>query len=384
MQKDFFKRNIIVKNTINLIYHLSVYMFFILMAGNILYFIPIIGDVSTSFSGSLIHIWIIVAIILFAISIIRLIKIKNKTSILNFGISMLSLALCIYIMVKLISALNSQGANIRLLKSYIKEDVSTIKTETTQFSDENNQNLPIEIYYENKDNPLIIYIHGGGWISGTVKDNEYTMKVLAKNGYTVASIGYELSTAEKHLWNKVESQLLLGITEICEKQKNIYMIGDSAGGNLVLDIAYKINAGIYKSINGKDLPKVKAVSVNYPVTNPKDFYNNDNFMAKNVSKKMTTYFFGGTPVEFSERYDEIMPEKYIGTNTPPTAVIVGENDPLVPPQSTYSFIEKLKVKGIKNRLIKAPYFGHAGDAHKNNLFNQAYINMTLDWIKKTI
>ncbi|MBR3325066.1 MAG: alpha/beta hydrolase [Clostridia bacterium] len=380
MKKEF----TIGAKIVRTMYYIIIYIFAIFMLGNIFYKIPIYGDVATSYSGSLIHVWIIVATLLLIISLIRFIKIKNKINIINLIISIFSVLVCFFILTKIMISFNEQGVNVSLLKSYFKEDVSKVQKEVTNYVDGEGNELPINLYYsESKNNkPIIVYTHGGGWITGSENDNEYTSKVLAKNGYVVASIGYQLSTEEKHLWDKTEKQILYGINKIATElnSEEIYTIGDSAGGNLALEISYKINNGMYDEVYEEKLPRVKAVSVNYPVTNPKDFYyNNTNVMSSELSKTMARCYTGGSPQEYPNRYETISPANYISKNTPPTSIIVGENDPLVPPYSTYNFADGLNKNGVKSKLVKVPYFGHAGDMYKNNLFNQAYINLTQKW-----
>ncbi|MBR3134451.1 MAG: alpha/beta hydrolase fold domain-containing protein [Clostridia bacterium] len=373
------------KQLLKTVYSVTNYMFFILMFGSVFNSIPLLGDVSTSIAGSLIHIWIIFGIILFIISLLFLKENNDNLSIINTIVNSISLAMCIFILIRIIYSFNVQDLNVSMFKTYFKQNVSEVKTEYREYKDEEGNEFPLNLYYldELNDKPIIVYIHGGGWIEGSENDNEYTSKVLAMNGYNIVSVGYELSNDEKHLWDKNEKQILYALAWVSQNLKvdSIYMIGDSAGGNIVLNIAYKINDKTYSDINGMILPTVNAISVNYPVTNPTSFYYNDSSMSKEISKTMVTRYIGGTPEEYPQRYEEISPEKHISENIPPTFIIVGENDALVPPESTYGFIEKLNEKGIKNKLVTVPYFGHAGDKYDNNLFNQAYINQTLEWFK---
>lgn len=365
-------------------YIIIVALFGLFMITSLMYKIPILGSIATTYSGSLIQVWMIIAILLSGISVFKLKRLKNKTNVVNFIITTLSLIICIYILTRISVSLNTQVTSVKLIKTYYPENISKVTTKVIYYKDEQDNELPINLYYENStnDKPVIIYIHGGGWILGSENDNEYTSKVFAKNGYVVASIGYQLSSDSVHLWDKTEKQILYGIKEVADylKSTSTYMIGDSAGGNLALGISYKLNSKTYKFT---DLPfKIRAVSVNYPVTNPSKFYNNQNLVSKELSKRMATSYVGGSPQEYPERYNEISPENFISENTPPTSIIVGENDTLVPPTSTYEFAQILQKKGIINQLIRVPFFSHAGDVHRNNLFNQAYINSTIEWFKK--
>ena len=372
-----------MKKIISIVIDVLAVVLFILMLGSLINNIPIIGDFSTTFSGQLIQIWLPLIVVTLAISGYRWLKNKNRKNTAILIILIISFLMATYITTIIVTSFSGQDVKVSFFKTFTIENTSDIKIENLKYKDKSGQELPIRLYYkDNKEGKkTIIYTHGGGWIWGSEADQQYTLGVLAKKGFVCASIGYELSNAEKHLWDKTEEQILYGINYITDylNKDEIYVIGDSAGGNLALDIAYKISDGTYSEIKERKLPIIKAVSVNYPVTDPKEFYYNNNFLAQKTSKKMTTQYLGGTPEQVPERYEKCNPKNHIGKNTPPTCIIVGENDPLVPVQSTYDFSKSLSENRIKNKLVKIPYFGHACDLHKNNLFNQAYINLTLQW-----
>lgn len=108
------------------------------------------------------------------------------------------------------------------------------------YIDDGNRYHLLDVYYpENTTEPLpvIIDIHGGGWVYGTKEVNKVYCMKLAKKGYTVFNINYRLipdcTFAEQ--MNDV-SKALKWIDENlseypCNKDK-IYLTGDSAGGQL--------------------------------------------------------------------------------------------------------------------------------------------------------
>ena len=49
-----------------------------------------------------------------------------------------------------------------------------------------------------KSDKVIIWVHGGGWNSGTPKDFDYVGQHIAKTGYRCISMGYRLSTRFKY------------------------------------------------------------------------------------------------------------------------------------------------------------------------------------------
>lgn len=93
----------------------------------------------------------------------------------------------------------------------------------------------------NDQNKIIYYIHGGGFVCGSTKARVMFTNYLAnKLGYNVASIDYPL--APEHPFPEGIDACLLGYKELLKtyKSKDIVLIGESAGGNLVLSLLLKI------------------------------------------------------------------------------------------------------------------------------------------------
>ena len=112
------------KQLLKTVYSVTNYMFFILMFGSVFNSIPLLGDVSTSIAGSLIHIWIIFGIILFIISLLFLKENNDNLSIINTIVNSISLAMCIFILIRIIYSFNVQDLNVSMFKTYFKQNVS--------------------------------------------------------------------------------------------------------------------------------------------------------------------------------------------------------------------------------------------------------------------
>jgi len=113
-------------------------------------------------------------------------------------------------------------------------------------------NIGARLYQQEKNShqPLIIFIHGGGWCIGSVDTHdEVTRRLCIKSGFPVLSIEYTLSPEVKYPgaldeifevvdWTKNNAELLSADIN------KLMIIGDSAGGNLTLTTALKmIEAG---------------------------------------------------------------------------------------------------------------------------------------------
>ena len=132
------------------------------------------------------------------------------------------------------------------LKNYVK--VKVIHSQKLLLSFENNYSF-FDIY------SIIIHIHGGGFVAMSSSSHEiYTRKWANGTGIPVFSIDYRLSpqvSFPKALDDVY--QTYLWIINYCEDIfnltiKNIFLTGDSAGGNLALALNYLL---IYKNIQKK-------------------------------------------------------------------------------------------------------------------------------------
>lgn len=239
--------------------------------------------------------------------------------------------------------------------------------------------------------PIVVYIHGGGWIENDRYFRARQCKIFAEQGYVSLTLDYTLSSENRHLAVDcaTEKQLTRAIALIGKYGRllggdtsRIYLMGDSAGGNLALDLAYKINGGVYKECDGVELPKITAVSVIYPVADPATFYNNDDLVFSEEAKKMAEYYTGTTPEENPSVYDAITPANFITADAPPTFIMVGEHDTLVPPQATYDLADALEKAGVECELVRVPGANHTMDIPTGNSVCQGYGQLAHAWFEK--
>lgn len=351
--------------------------------GTLLYFVPLIGDLATMGFFRFYKILLACNALLLVMAIVYLCIRKAKRYIVHAVISVITVAVFVFLSVFIPSNINSQGEKISFAKIFSSTDFSEIKEYSTVYTSEPNK-CKLSVFYtgdEVGNKPVIFYAHGGGWIIGSRYDRLHITKQLAKNGFVVVCADYSLSTQENNYWDFTEKQLLkavewtnINIANYGGNAQRFYMVGDSAGGNLALNLAYKINSGEYKN-----MPKVNAVSVIYPVTSVEDFYNLGNLVTKPSAQKMAACYTGGSPEEYPERYSTVNPAQFISANTPPTLITLGTGDTSVNPKSTYAFAKKLEQKGVETALIKVPFANHVADSEDNNFMSQAYVNNTIKW-----
>ena len=108
------------------------------------------------------------------------------------------------------------------------------------YADDNYRSHLFDIYYPEHINdalPVIIDIHGGGWMYGYKEINKYYNMYLASRGFYVFSINYTLAPEADY-----KQQISECFEAFCEIEKaashypcdmkNVFLTGDSAGGHL--------------------------------------------------------------------------------------------------------------------------------------------------------
>lgn len=237
--------------------------------------------------------------------------------------------------------------------------------------------------------PVLVYVHGGGWIEGTADSGSRNMRWFAEHGWIVFSVEYSLSSDVEHLWNVTPEQIGCALAWIGEHAtdyggdpSNLFMEGESAGGNLVINAAYASNRKLLKSNCGQGLPHVKAISVAYPVTDVASFYHDPDPFLGPGAQKMAGGYTGGSPESFPDRYASINSSTFVGDGIPPTQLIQPEQDHFVIPGPNYTFLRKVAGLGVETRLIKVPYGEHADDEIYNGINNQILRQATLSFFDR--
>ncbi len=123
--------------------------------------------------------------------------------------------------------------------------------------------------------PLMLFIHGGGWTSGSVKEF-VDARWYADHGWLVVSADYRLAKANSATWDKAPADVgcalswaALNAERFGGDPKRITVFGMSAGGNLALNLAWAAaldRAPTTCPSLGK-VPKPQAVVADYTVAN---------------------------------------------------------------------------------------------------------------------
>ena len=201
--------------------------------------------------------------------------------------------------------------------------------------------------------PAIISVHGGRWRAGNRADAS-SIKVAqwAEFGFFSMSIDYRLVGGSPAPAPQLD--LLCAIrwlhahaADYNVDPERIYLIGQSAGGQMVSMIATAGEAG-FPRVGGwekarSDVRAVISVAATYD---------------------LTTLSWGNlwTPVtgDVNEARRHASPINHVSATTKPILVIHSDDDKSVPVQQAADFVEKLKAAGVTHRYVHYTDKGHMG------------------------
>jgi len=228
--------------------------------------------------------------------------------------------------------------------------------------------LDIYLPTQSKDSyPLIIWIHGGAWMSNDkYADMGYmkqTLKSFIDSGYAVASIDYRWSTmaifpAQIQDCNQAIEYLYQHADKYKLDRKRFALIGFSAGGHLANLVGLSNNNLIKDFYADGKKPHFKIRLV-------LDFYGPANFFTLKGNdskdpKNPINLLLGGTVTDKPDLAKEASPITYIDKNDPPFLIVQGEKDESVNPDQATALNTRLMSAGVKSELIIVPGAPHYG------------------------
>lgn len=218
--------------------------------------------------------------------------------------------------------------------------------------------------------PLVIFVHGGGWLSNDkYADMGYMKKTVAEivsNGFALASIDYRFSTqavfpAQMLDCNRAISYLYDNADKYGIDKNRFALMGFSAGGHLASMIGLSKN----NDISAFFIPgTTKAFSFKAVV----DFYGPAElimFPGAGDAKSPEALLIGAAPLDRPDLANAASPVTYVDRNDPPFLIIHGEKDELVSPDQSRLLSSWLKLNSVQNEVMivkDAPHFGPMFDS----------------------
>jgi len=240
------------------------------------------------------------------------------------------------------------------VKPTIESDGATLYKDIVYAQTTDGTKLLLDLYLPKKQNnsplPLIVFIHGGGWRSGS-KDNCFAREQLVKYGYAAACVDYRLSGQAKFpaQINDIKAAvrwLRANAGEYNINPDKFGAWGNSAGAHLAVMLGV---TGDVKELEGN----VGVTAYSSRVRAVVDWYGPVEFSAIiPLKNKFQEYYEAATqligqPLESSpDLISKASPLSYLTADDPPILIMHGVKDGVVPFQQSQTLYNALKQKGI--------------------------------------
>lgn len=240
--------------------------------------------------------------------------------------------------------------------------------------------------------PVVVVIHGGGWIAGTKEERVLEMMPYLQMGFAAVNVEYRLAQSALAPAAVEDCRCALHWVFANAKKYNfdpsrVVLQGGSAGGHLVLmtgmvtpaagfdhtcftdgDNVWSENPG-----TGKD-PRVAAIVNWFGIADVLEQLHGPN------AKGYTVAWLGDQP-NADEIAKRVSPINYVNKNNPPIITIHGDKDQLVPYEESVRLHKALDAAGVTNELITMPGAGHGGFTYEQNQKAWAAIR---EFLKKNV
>jgi acetyl esterase/lipase len=249
--------------------------------------------------------------------------------------------------------------------------------------------------------PLLIYIHGGGW-------REFNKelcpgKMVAQKGWAIACINYRYSTeaifpAQIHDSKAAIRWLRANATRYNFDPNKFGAWGASAGGHLSALLG--TSKGV-ASLEG-NLGNLNYSSAVQAVCNwygPTDFTQVTPAFTEPISPQVleeyrdrpwylytvvTTLLLGGSVANNQKLAQAANPITYIDSNDPPFMIVHGDLDEIVPVSQSELLVSALQSYNVPVTFIRNRQMTHSHEGKNREKFDPELVDLALDFFKKTL
>jgi acetyl esterase/lipase len=240
-------------------------------------------------------------------------------------------------------------------------------TTDVEYGQGGGQPLKLDLYQPAKSDgpvPGLIFIHGGAWAGGSKTDYSYYGNVFAAKGFAVASISYRLVKVAKYPAAVEDCKCAVRWMRANAKELNIDpdrigVAGGSAGGHLSMLVGYSPDVVDFEGEGGHAGVSscVQCVVNLYGVADLTTDFVRTNEFANRVCRD----FLGKSIDDDLALYQQASPITYVDASDPPTLILHGTVDDVVPIDQGDLLAAKLKATGVPYVYDRLPGWPHAMD-----------------------
>ena len=216
--------------------------------------------------------------------------------------------------------------------------------------------------------PLIVWVHGGAWRSGSKSD--MPLESLVGEGYAIASVDYRLSTearfpAQIHDIKAAIRFLRAHSGDWSMASEKIVIAGNSAGAHLAALVGVSNGHTELEGTVGSDPQRSSAVQgiiSFYGASNLTTILSQSTPHGLSVRVPALELFLGGQPSDFPEVARLASPVSHVDRNDPPLLLIHGDQDPQMPVAQSHELLKAYQMANLPVHFEVVSGGAHGGPA----------------------
>jgi acetyl esterase/lipase len=307
---------------------------------------------------------------------------------------------------KLITVLVFSSASLCLAQSAASSDPATFAAELFRYEVHpnivyhvaNNYEAKLDVYTPARTTPaapptpVVIVIHGGGWIAGTKEERVLEMMPYLQMGFAAVNVEYRMAQVSLAPAAVEDCRCALHWVFANAKKYNfdptrVVLQGGSAGGHLVLTTGMLTPAAGFDhhcpsgaedvwsgNATTESDPRVAAIVNWFGIADVVDELHGAN------AKGYAVIWLGDQP-NADDIARRVSPINYVSKNNPPIITIHGDKDELVPYAQSVRLHKALDAARVPNQLLTMPGAGHGGFSYEQN--QQAWAAIR-EFLKKNV
>ena len=276
-------------------------------------------------------------------------------------------------------------------QSGVMNDAGAFATEMTRYEvhpnivyhTANNYEAKLDVYTPAESEkpstptPVVVVIHGGGWIAGSKEERVLEMMPYLQMGFAAVNVEYRLAKSSLAPAAVEDCRCALHWVFANAKKYNfdpsrVVLQGGSAGGHLVLTTGMLTPKDGFdkqcwtddedywsKSPGTNGDPKVAAIVNWFGIADVLDELHG-------VNAKGYAVVWLGNQANADEIAKHVSPINYVNRSNPPIITIHGDKDTLVPYEQSVRLHKALDAAGVPNRLVTMLGAGHGGFTYQEN------------------
>lgn len=310
------------------------------------------------------------------------------------GLAALGLAGSIYILGRIGGAALAAGATVDVAATFLPGRMDAPAPDAVEtFRRVEETDLRAAIYRPAPTTapaPVILYIHGGGFMTGSFTETAADLRWFADQSWLVVSVEYRLFGPDRPTWNRAPEDAACALIWVARNAARLggdagrlAVMGDSAGGNLAINLGYAAAEGRAPAACGEAVPVPDAIAVLYPALDPLSIYRRGFPIPGFEPRHLIEGYIGGPPEPYPDRLAAVTSASFLTPAAPPTLIVLPEKDSLVVKDGTLAFAAAATEAGVDLTLVTIPFANHIfNQIAAGSLGNQIARGLRLEFLTR--